>query len=961
MYRRQFIALLALTLSSSWIGFAQPRGASAEPPAQAPVKQWKLDETLPLDPEIRTGKFKNGLTYYIKRNSDPRDRAELRLVVNAGSNLEDNDQRGLAHFIEHMLFNGTKHFEKHELVDFLESIGLRFGPDLNAYTSFDETVYMLKVPTDKKETLVKAFDILQDWAGGATLSQDEIDKERGVVIEEWRLGQGAQGRLRDKLIPAIFAGSRYKDRLPIGDPGIIRHAPREALVRFYKDWYRPDLMAVVAVGDFDVARVETLVRERFEHLKNPERERERPVYKLPTGEDTTYTVVTDKELPVTQVQVFFKQPEEESFKTVADYRRILVRGLFEGIINERLAEIAQQPSAPFLAGEIGAASLVRAGQTYVAGAVAKEGQVLDALASLLTEVARVREHGFTASELERQKAGLLRGYERMYEERKNSNSAGFAAELIRNFLEGEPAPGIATEYQLANQLVPGITLEQVDAVANKLIGKKDRVVVVAMPDKPGLTPPTNAQLAAVLEKVESTDVKPFEDKTVDGPLVSQDLKPSGILSREQNKTLGVTEIVLGNGVRILLKPTDFKKEEVLFSAFSPGGTSLVPDKRYFDAVAADALVNLSGVGAFDAIALQKKLAGKAANVSPDIGEISEGMSGAAATKDIETLLQLVYLYFTEPRADPSALSVYIQQRSAMLRNLLSTPQGVFQKAMLDAMYGDYLRRRIPTVAEVQSTNLQDAEEIYKQRFADADDFTFLFVGSFDEPELIELCERYLGNLPVKEGKETWKDVSRNLPDGVVRRVVKKGADPQSRVALVFHGPFVYNRENRFAIRMMAEVLNIKLREELREDLGGVYGVSVSASPADRPEPRYQLRIGFSCDPARAAELTAAALKQIDWIKHAKDMDKYLQKVREQERRGFESSLRQNSFWLSTIRFYYERPNEDPAQLMKLPELVDAIGAPEIREAAGEYLNTSRYIDVTLYPENFNVPAETAAK
>ncbi|MCZ2157530.1 MAG: insulinase family protein [Bryobacterales bacterium] len=964
MLRRRFLALFVLALSFGWITSAQTRGVSSVPSgtdvSASKAKQWKLDETLPLDPAIRTGKFANGLTYYIKRNQDPRDRGELRLVVNAGSNLEDNDQRGLAHFLEHMLFNGTKHFQKHDLVDFLESIGLRFGPDLNAYTSFDETVYMLKVPTDKKEILVKAFDILQDWADAATLSQDEIDKERGVVIEEWRLGQGAQGRLRDKLIPAIFAGSRYKDRLPIGDPEIIRHAPREALVRFYKDWYRPDLMAVIAVGDFDVDQVEALVRERFEGLKNPVPERERPVYKLPVSKDTTYTVVTDKELPVTQVQVFFKQPEEESFKTVADYRRILVRGLFEGMINERLAEIAQSPSAPFLAGQIGSANLVRAGQTYVASAVAKEGHELDALASLLTEVARVREHGFTASELERQKAELLRSYERMYEERNNSNSAGFAAELVRNFLEGEPAPGIPAEYELANQLVPGITLEQVDAVANKLIRKEDRVVVVAMPDKPGLKPPTDAELATVLEKVEATDVKPFEDKTVNSPLVSQKLKPVSIRSRRQNAALGVTEVVLKNGIRILMKPTDFKKEQVLFSAFSPGGTSLVPDKQYFDAVAADTLVSLSGVGAFDAVALQKKLAGKSADVSPSIGEISEGMSGVAATKDIETLLQLVYLYFTEPRADASALSVYIQQRTAMLQNLLSTPEGVFQKAMLEAMYGDYLRRRIPTVAEVQSTNLQDAIKIYKARFADADDFTFLFVGSFDEAKLLDLCERYLGNLPVKPGKEAWKDVSRDLPDGVVKRVVKKGTDPQSRVALVFHGPFVYNRENRFAIRMMAEVLNIKLREELREDLGGVYGVSVSASPTDRPDPRYQLRISFSCDPARVEELTAAAMKQIEWIKHAQDMDKYLQKVREQEKRSFESSLRQNSFWLSTIQFYYERPNEDPTQLMKLPELVDSIGAPEIRKAAEQYLDTNRYIDVALYPENFEIPSGNRA-
>ena len=954
MHRLRFVALFALSLFVTAASIAQQSAANSA--GDSTERQWKLDDKLPLDQSIRTGKLENGLTYYIKRNIEPRSRAELRLVVNAGANLEDDDQRGLAHFLEHMLFNGTKRFEKQALVDYLEGIGVRFGPDLNAYTSFDETVYMLKVPTDKPETFSKAFDVLEDWAGSATLSEEEINKERGVVIEEWRLGQGAQGRLRDKLIPAIFAGSRYRDRLPIGEPEIIRNAPRPAFTRFYNEWYRPNLMAVVAVGDFDVAAVEAMVKERFSKLTNPKDARERPEYTLPGHKETIFAVVTDKELPVTQVQVFFKQEGDEEYEKVKDYRRTLVRGLFEGIINSRVGELAQQPDAPFLAGGISSANLVRAGQTYVASAVAKEGKTIESLEALFTEVARVREHGFTASELERQKSDLLRSYERMFEERENTNSGAFASEYIRNFLEGEPAPGIATEYQLANQLVPGITLDEVNAVANKLITKENRVVVVAMPEKPGLTPPTQEQLAAVLEKVEATNLKPYEDVTVDEPLVSQDLKTVDVISRKKVEPLGATEVTLANGIKVILKPTDFKQEEVLFSAFSPGGSSLVPDKDYFDAVAADAIVNLSGVGNFDIIALQKKLAGKSVRVEPSIGELTEGFSGSAATKDIETLLQLVYLYFTAPRADESAMALYKQQRAAMLQNFLSTPQGVFQKTMIDAMYGDNLRRRIPTVAEVEGTDLKDAASIYESRFADANDFTFLFVGSFDEDNVIELCRRYLGSLPTLPGEETWKDVQPDLPDGVVARVAKKGTDPQSQVLLNFHGPFEYTRENRFAIRMMASVLNIKLREELREDRGGVYGVNVGASPTDRPDPRYTLRIGFGCDPARVQELKDAVMEQITWIQHAEDMEKYLEKVKEQERRSFETSLRSNGFWLSTIEFYYEHPGEDPTQLLKLPETVNAINAPEIRAAAKAYLNPERLIDVTLYPENFEVPA-----
>lgn len=941
---RGFVFILALMLTT-WAGLAQ-----------SPAKRWELDATLPLDPSIRSGKLANGLTYYIRRNVEPRSRAELRLAINAGSTLEDDDQKGLAHFLEHMMFNGTKRFQKQELVDFLESTGLRFGPDLNAYTSFEETVYILRVPTDKPEIFTRAFDVLEDWAGAVTFEAEEIEKERGVIIEEWRLGQGAQGRLRDKLIPAIFSGSRYKDRLPIGDPDIIRSAPREAFTRFYRDWYRPDLMAVVAVGDFDVDAVEGLIRERFSRLKNPELVRERMTFNLPPHKETIYSVVTDPELPVTQVQVYFKKDQEESFEKVSDYRRTLVRGLFEAAIGSRLAEIARQPDAPFLAAGVSSSSLVRAGQTYAAQAIAKEGKVLESLETLFTEVARVRLHGFTQSEIDRMKADTLRGYEQMYQERNNSSSGGFADEYVRNFLEGEPAPGIEVEYQLATQLVPGITLEEVNKVAEELITKENRVVVVAMPEKEGLTPPSEEALAKVLTKVEATDIAPYTDSVVDEPLVSQELAPAPVREQKRNEALGVTEVVLANGVRVLLKPTDFKQEEVLFTAFSDGGHSLVPDEKYFDAIAADALVTLSGVGSFDAVALRKKLAGKSVQLRPSIGELGEGLSGTTATSDVETLLQLVYLHFTAPRADKDAMEVYKQQRIAGLQNLLSTPQGVFQKTMLETMYGNNVRRRIPTVFEMRNTNLESAAEIFKQRFADAEDFTFLFVGSFQEQEVIAMCQKYLGNLPVKEGRERFKNVQPELPKGVAKGVARKGVDPQSRVSLTFHGPFAYNRENRFRIRMMASVLGIKLREEIREDRGGVYGISASASPSAKPIPRYTFSIGFGCDPQRVEELKGAVMEQVNWIKNAEDMESYLVKVREQERRSFETSLRQNGFWLSTIQFYYEHPEEDPTLLLKLPETVEAIGAEEIRAAAREYLNTERYVDITLYPENFEPAA-----
>lgn len=908
-----------------------------------------VDTSLPISPDVRIDTLDNGLVYYIRRNTEPANRAELRLAIDAGSVLEDESQRGLAHFLEHMLFNGTERFEEQALIDFLERTGMRFGPDINAYTSFDETVYMLQVPTDSADVMQKAFDVLEDWASAATLSDEEIEKERGVVLEEWRLSdQNASGRIREQILPVLLAESRYKDRLPIGDTTVINNAPPEELRRFYRTWYRPNLMAVVAVGDFDVDLMESTIREHFSGLSNPENPTPRPTFEVPGHEATLYKVATDPEYPATLVQVNFKQ-DPETINTVADYRERIVSSLFNAMLNKRFAEISRRGDAPFLGAGVSKGGFVRTSAFFGLSARVEEDSLLTGLDALFTEAARVRQHGFTETELARQKQETLRAYERAYNERDNLESGGLASEYVNHFLEGEPIPGIEYEYALVQRLLPEITLELVNEQAATLLDDHNRVVIVTMPEKEGLTPPTEAQLANVIDAVERKPIAAYEDDVTDAPLLDEVPAPASVIAQREIPELDVTEITLANGIHVVMKPTDFKEDEVRFSAFSPGGTSLYTDEEDFTASQAAALVARSGLGAFDRTALQKKLAGKVASVSPYIGELEEGLGGSASPQDLETLFQLIHLHFISPRADSSALLAFQNQQRSFLQNRNLTPFSAFQDSIITALYGDNLRRQVPTLEQVNALDLNAAFRIYQDRFADAGDFTFIFVGNFDKQQLKSLAQTYLGTLPTTGREEAWRDVAPDLPEGVVEKEAFKGEDQQSQVALVFNGPFDYTRENRHLLRSLEGVVNIKLREELREERAGVYSTAVQSSTTDRPDETYQFIVFFGCAPDRVEELVDAVFAEIDELKNEGISADYLDKVKEQQRRERETNLEENSFWVGTLDFYYTHTDENILDILSYGDLIDTIDEKDIQAAARQYLNADRFVKVVLYP------------
>lgn len=941
--RTRMILAVAAMVAALCLAGARQQAATVSAQSTA------LAQQMPVDPQITMGKFANGLRYYIRANKKPEKRAELRLVIKAGSILEDDDQQGLAHLVEHMAFNGTQHFPKHELIQFIESLGMRFGADLNAYTSFDETVYILQVPTDKLETIDRALLILEDWAHNVSFDPAEIDKERGVVMEEWRLGRGAGSRTRDKLFPVMFKGSRYADRLPIGKPEIIQGGKAERLKKFYTDWYRPDLMAVVAVGDFDKAAIEKFVTAHFASIPAATTPRPRPTYDIPDHPGTVYAIATDKETTNTSVEVDNLLPARAE-GTVGMYRQKTVDRLFSGMLSARFSELTQKADAPFIfAGGGRGPFLARTKESASLFALVKEDGIERGLDALLVEAERVSRFGFTATELERQKQSVLVNYQRQAAEKENRLSASRADEYVRNFLANETLPSADDEYSLHQRFLPEITLDEINKLAREWFPGGNRLVVVTAPEKSGLVIPDQAKLAAVIKDVAARDMKPYVD-AVGGAALLESAPAAGTISKTTAKeAAGITEWELSNGVKVILKPTNFKADEILFRATSPGGTSLAGDKDYIPANTATQVITAGGVGKFNAIDLRKFMTGKVASASPYIGELEEGLSGSSSRKDLETMFQLIYLSFLQPRADATAFSVQATQMKTLLANQTARPEFSFFETLTNTRYQNHLRRRPATAADVDQWNLDKSLLFYKDRFADASDFTFFFIGSFDLATIKPLVERYLGALPSIHRKETWKDVGVRTPPGVVEKKVEKGVEPKSLTAVVFSGPFEFDQTHRAAIRAMSEILQTKLLETIREELGGTYSITAGAGYQKFPNPEYSITIQFSSAPERADELIKRVFEEIEKFKANGPTEKQIIDEKEALLRDFETNSKSNNYLLNQIALRYQN-GEDAAAIWDIPEYYRKLDAAMIQEAARKYLNPRNYLKVTLLPE-----------
>ncbi len=916
--------------------------------AVLPASAQSPDAPLPHDTAVLTGRLPNGVQYIVRHNARPEKRAELRLVVNAGSVLEDSTQRGLAHVVEHMAFNGTRRFPKSDIVNFLERIGMRFGADINASTSFDETIYQLQVPTDTARLVGTALDILQDWAQAVTFDPAELRKERGVVIEEWRTGRNASTRVSNRQFPVMLRGSAYADRLPIGTKQSLDTFADSNVVRFYRDWYRPDLMTVVAVGDFDAKQMVRDISARFATIPASASPRTRGLAAVPDHAATLVSIESDPEYQAKNVTLLWKMPHQP-YKTAGDFRRSLVSSFYDGMMNQRFTEITQRPDAAFAFAGSGRGPFVRTKDAYQLFAGVKESAFTAAADALLAEAERVRRFGFTVGELDRQRKNYLRDMTQAYLERDKTESAAFADEYASGTLTEAPIVGIEDELLLANSIAPAITLGEVNALARTTFSDSNRVVLVAAPAKPDITLPSESSLLVAFERVKSATLIAYSDSTSAAPLVPAPPAPGRIVKERTLAGTGIIEWTLSNGAVFLLKPTDFKADEVLLQGQAPGGISLLEDRDVPSALGADVLLGVSGVGAFSQVDLQKKLTGIRAMAGASIGSNAASVEGQASRQDLETLFQLTWLRFTQPRVDTSAWQAFGNQVRSSMANQRNQPARVFSDTITLTMAQHHPRTHLFSPELLDSVDLGRALAIYRAQFANAGAFHFYLVGAFAPDSVKPLVERWIASLPGNAARDRVVDRHVRPPSGLVAKTVRKGVEPKASTRLIFTGPCRYSFEERVVLSALEELLTIRLREVLREDKGGTYGVSAGVSCSHIPYERSRVDISFGSAPERVDELVAAALAVLDSVKAGAISDSNLVKVREIMRREHESALKQNESWLGTMADADE-DGRDAADWLRVPALAAALTREQLRDAARMVIDPARMARFTLLPE-----------
>ena len=919
--------------------------------SQVCFSQFDLNKKLPVDTKVKIGKLPNGLTYYIVKNGKPEHKVQLRLVVNAGSVLEYPDQQGLAHMMEHMNFNGSTHFKRNELVDYLQSIGVEFGADLNAYTSFDETVFILPIPSDDPVKVDKGFTILEDWAGNATLDTAAINKERGIVLEESRLGQGANGRMRNKYFPELFFGSAYGKRLPIGKDSIIKNFKPTSLKRFYKTWYRPDLQAVVVVGDIDPATAEKEIIKHFSHFNNPAKEVQRPAI-IPIAErkQNTGMVLSDKEQTIKILQIFNYIEKAKPTNTWNDYRQSVVEDLFNALINARLGELSQLPDPPFIFSNTSFSNFIRGYRAFLSFAVMGDKPVKGAIDSLIATNARVRKYGFLATELARAKSNLLNQVQNAYDDKNKTESGRMVQEYVNNFLTAAPIIGITNRYEFIKKILPTITLEEVNALAKKMDSKQGKFVLLLSPEKDVAQLPSNNELVNLVLAAQDIPVQPYTEKAIAKSLMDKLPEPGKVTNEKMDNMLGTTDLTLSNGVTITLKPTEFKNDDIQMDSWRWGGSVNygLADKE--NAGNAASIVMTMGVKDMSAIDLLKFLAGKTVTVQPYVNLDDEGIQGSSSVKDFETFLQLVHLYFTAPRKDANLFKSYINTQKGFMQNMKSNPNSFFSDSVTRLEYNNNpWAPVIPDASDYDKISLDRSFDIYKEIYGNAYGWHFTFAGNVDVAKMKPLLEMYLGSLPSKEKENKFTDQGLRPVKGVVETVINKGAAKQSIVRLIFTGDATYSLEENLKLNVLMNALNIKIIEKLREDMGGIYGGGMYGSVINRPYNHYDINATFPCGPENVEKLTAALF---ELIKNARDSgisQKDLDKVKETLQKQNDDKMKTNDHWLDVLTMAWIE-HDNPAWIYDYSKKLAALTVADMQQSAKKYFNMDNYIKAVLNPE-----------
>ncbi len=910
------------------------------------AQDFKMSDTLPMNPNIHYGKLDNGLTYYVLHNSEPKNRAYLQLVVNAGSVLEDDDQKGLAHMCEHMAFNGTKNFPKHQLIEYLESLGMRFGADLNAYTSFDETVYMIEIPLDSAGFLDKGLQVIYDWATNVSYETEEINAERGVIFEEWRLGQGAEDRVSRQTLPLVFYGSKYAKRLPIGDTAVFMHCPPDNLRRFYKDWYRPDLQAIVVVGDFDADLVTKKVKEIFSKIPARTNERERVYPEMPKHKETLVKVATDPEMSYNSLSFYIKY-DMPQYATVEDFKQEKIRDMVAMMLNSRFHEISIKPDAPFTYSGVYNFSLVGKTNMFLAFVFPKEKQILNTVKVVSAEFQRAREFGFTQTELDRMKSSMINDAKKNFDNRNKISSDTWTRKIRGNFtVSHHYLLSPETEYLLTKEIASQITLDEVNNVAKKILSKENNVITYSGVDDGNI--PTEQQILDVYENAAKEKIEAYKEETTDKKLVPNEPQAGKVVKEKIDDVTGVTEWTLSNGIKVVLKPTDFNDNQILLNGFSEGGYSLYPLKDNLDARFCANLATQNGLGEYNSVELMKFMSDKNVRLRPFVRLYSEGFSGETTKDDFELMLQLIYEYFTAPQFDEDIFETAKEREKTFLQNKANSPRMIWQDSLICAMTNNNLYVKPMQLSDIEKLNNDNCARIFKERFADPGSFTFVFVGSIDKDSIKPIIEKYLGGLPAVDNKEKLNEVGDKYPKEMKKVIARKGKDPKSLVYTVFAGDIKPNLKNEIYLKALSFVMSDSLLDQIREKKQWTYSIWASSQIDAKPNNQYSISIFYSCAPQNVDSVNNRIVRIADNLSKTEIPDQELAKTIKKLKREHEADMRKNRYWLNQLTDIYQSGGEADF-VTDYEEIAESITKKTIQKTAKKYIK-NYYLSIILMPE-----------
>lgn len=919
------------------------------------------DKPLPLNPKATMGKLSNGLTYYLLPNTKPEKKVELRLVINAGSLNEDDNQLGLAHMAEHMAFNGTKNFKKNDIVSFLQDIGVGFGSDLNAYTFFDRTVYILPIPTDKPGNLEKGFKVLEDWAHRVTYLNEDIDGERAIILEESRLGKGANDRMQQQWLPGYFNGSRYGKRLPIGKDSIIRNFPHDVIKNFYRDWYRPDLMAVVVVGDLPREQAEQMVRTHFGGITPAANPRPIPAFDFPAYTEDGASVVTDKEATGYQVQVNYPAFRSAKLGTYGEYKTDIIRSLFTSMLNNRFREITQKPNPPFLFASGDFESVVRGYRQFNMSANTGTENPMKALDVLLMEAERVKQFGFTENELERAKKNLMANYESAWKNREKTESVNLTDEFIEHYLANVATPGIEFEYQEVQKILPGISLKEVNDLTTIIKGEQKKFYVITGPENPaGFKLPTNAELLAAAAKASAQTVTAYEEKAVATELLKKAPVAGKVVSRKADKLTGSTELALSNGITVILKPTDFKDDEIVLSAARFGGFSNYQLKDLYNARYAGGVQGAMGYGEFTPADLQKILSGKKISAGGFMSETRDNYAGSSTVKDLETMFQLLYLKITSPRKDTALFSSFLKKQKSATALSMANPQTAFIDTLGKFVYNNNPMApiSIPKPSDFDQVDLDRAQQIFKERMGDPTGMIFVIAGSFKDEQMIPLVEKYLASLPVSGKKSAYTD--RKIRPGKGNRAFNfnKGKEQKSLVVQMFSGEVPYSQDLDLKASALTEALNIRIIEEIREKRQAIYGGGMQGGLTREPYNNYQLLAFLPTGPEKVDTVLMALKDEIKTLQEKGPSKENLDKVKKQWLETHREQIKDNNIWAANL-MSAKLEKDDINRFVNYESFVNKLTTEDVRKAAKQLLVPGNMITAVQLPEKATTNSNAA--